>query len=74
LFSSSYTDIYSFIYFCAPMLSTNNIPAVLGKTLRIKVVVSDVFREVLRLKGAKIIYTNVVIDASQNRYIRLEPL
>jgi FtsZ-binding cell division protein ZapB len=55
-------------------VSTNNIPAVLGKTLRIKVVVSDVFREVLRPKGAKIIYANVVIDASQNRYIRLEPL
>jgi hypothetical protein len=53
---------------------TNNIPAVKGKTLRIKIVVSDVFREVLRLKGAKIIYANVVIDASQNRYIRLEPL
>jgi hypothetical protein len=53
---------------------SNQIPAVLGNTLRIKVVVSDVFREVLRLKGSKIIYANIVIDTSQNKYIRLEPL
>ena len=53
---------------------SNQIPAVQGNTLRIKVVVSDVFREVLRLKGSKIIYANIVIDTSQNKYVRLEPL
>jgi hypothetical protein len=53
---------------------TNNIPAVQGNTLRTKVVVSDVFREILKLKGSKGIYANVVIDTSQNKYIRLEPL
>ena len=53
---------------------SNQIPAVQGNTLRVKVVVSDVFREVLRLKGSKIIYANVVIDIQQNKYVRLEPL
>jgi acid stress-induced BolA-like protein IbaG/YrbA len=52
----------------------NSSPAVQGNTLRVKVVVSDVFREVLRLKGSKIIYANVAIDVPQNKYIRLEPL
>lgn len=53
---------------------SNQIPAVQGNTLRVKVVVSDVFREVLILKGSKIIYANVVIDIQQNKYVRLEPL
>lgn len=53
---------------------SNQIPAVQGNTLRVKVVVSDVFREVLRLKGSKIIYANVVIHIQQNKYVRLESL
>ncbi len=44
---------------------SNQIPAVQGITFRVKVVVSDVFREALRLKGSKIIYANVVIDMQQ---------
>ena len=53
---------------------SNGIPAVQGNTLRTKVIVSNIFREVLNLKGSRIIYANVVIDISQNKYIRLEPL
>lgn len=53
---------------------SNSIPALLGNNLRTKVVVSQIFREVLALKGSKMIYANVVIDISQNKYVRLEPL
>jgi hypothetical protein len=44
------------------------------KNQKTKVVVSDLFREVLRLKGSHIIYANIEIDKLQNKYIRLEPL
>jgi hypothetical protein len=53
---------------------SNSIPAVQGNTLRTKVVVLDLFREVLKLKGSRVIYANVAVDISQNKYIRLEPL
>jgi hypothetical protein len=53
---------------------TTNIPTVQGNTLKTKVVVTQLFREVLALKGSKMIYANVVIDISQNKYVRLEPL
>jgi DNA repair exonuclease SbcCD ATPase subunit len=53
---------------------SNYIPAVQGNYLRTKVVVSQIFREVLVLKGSKMIYANVLIDISQNKYIRLEPV
>jgi hypothetical protein len=53
---------------------SNNFPAVQGNTLRTKVVVNQVFREVLILKGSRVIYANVVVDMSQNKYVRLEPL
>jgi hypothetical protein len=53
---------------------SNGIPAVEGNMLRIKVVVNPLFRDVIRLKGKKVIYANVVIDVSQNKYIGLEPL
>jgi hypothetical protein len=43
-------------------------------TIRIKVVVSNVFREVLALKGSKVIYANIVIDTRQNKYVKLEPI
>ena len=52
---------------------SNNFPAVQGNTLRTKVVVNQVFREILTLKGSKVIYANVVIDTQQNKYVRLEP-
>ena len=41
--------------------------------LRTKVVVSKIFREILALKGS-FIYANILIDLSQNKYVRLEPL
>ena len=53
---------------------TTSIPTVQGNTLKTKVVVTQLFREVLALKGSKMIYANVVIDISQNKYVRLEPL
>jgi hypothetical protein len=51
-----------------------SIPAVSGNTLRTKVVVSQIFREALQLRSSKIIYANVLIDVSQNKYVRLEPV
>jgi hypothetical protein len=53
---------------------SNSIPAVQGNNLRTKVVVAQIFREVLALKGSKMIYANILIDLTQNKYIRLEPL
>ena len=53
---------------------TNNFPALQGNILRIKIVVNPLFREVLQLKGSKAIYANILIDMSQNKYVRLEPL
>ena len=53
---------------------SNHIPAVQGNNLRTKVVVAQIFREVLALKGSKMIYANILIDLSQNKYIRLEPV
>jgi hypothetical protein len=46
----------------------NNSPVLQGNTLKTKIVVNQVFREIL-LKGLKEIYANVVIDVSQNKYI-----
>jgi hypothetical protein len=54
-------------------LPSNKLPALQGNTLRTKVVVNQMFREILALKGSKEIYANVVIDVSQNKYVRLEP-
>jgi hypothetical protein len=51
----------------------NNIPVVEGKNLKTKVVVSQLFKEILQLKGSKMIYANIIIDRTQNKYIRLEP-
>lgn len=45
-----------------------------GNTLKTKVIVSQVFREILNLKGSKKIYANILIDVSQNKYIKLEPI
>jgi acid stress-induced BolA-like protein IbaG/YrbA len=45
-----------------------------GNELRIKVVVSQLFKEILQLKGSKMIYANIIIDRTQNKYIRLEPV
>jgi hypothetical protein len=53
---------------------SNSIPAVQGNNLRIKVVVAQIFCEVLALKGSKMIYANILIDLTQNKYVRLEPL
>jgi hypothetical protein len=53
---------------------SNSIPAVQGNNLRTKVVVEQIFREVLALKGSKMIYANILIDLTQNKYVRLEPL
>jgi hypothetical protein len=52
---------------------SNNIPVVQGNNLITKVVVSQLFREILQLKGSKMIYANIIIDTTQNKYIRLEP-
>lgn len=49
-------------------------PAVQGNNLRTKVVVAQIFREVLALKGSKMIYANILIDLVQNKYVRLEPV
>ena len=49
-------------------------PAVQGNNLRTKVVVAQIFRETLALKGSKMIYANILIDLTQNKYVRLEPL
>lgn len=48
--------------------------SVQGNKLRTKIVVNQVFREILTLKGSKTIYANIVIDSSQNKYVRLESL
>ena len=53
---------------------SNYIPAVQGNNLRTKVVVAQIFREVLALKGSKMIYANILIDLVQNKYVRLEPV
>ncbi|HKG70960.1 MAG TPA: hypothetical protein VKA87_03620 [Nitrososphaeraceae archaeon] len=52
---------------------SNNIPALQGNNLITKVVVSQLFREILQLKGSKMIYANIIIDITQNKYIRIEP-
>ena len=51
-----------------------SIPAMQGNELRTKVVVSQLFKEILQLKGSKMIYANIIIDRTQNKYIRLEPV
>jgi hypothetical protein len=43
-----------------------------GNKLRTRIVVNQVFREILTLKGSKTIYANILIDMPQNKYIRLE--
>ena len=53
---------------------SNNFSSLQGNNLRTKIVVNQLFREMLTLEGSKVIYANVVIDVSQNKYIRLEPL
>lgn len=53
---------------------SNYIPAVKGNNLRTKVIVAQIFREVLALKGSKMIYANILIDITQNKYVRLEPV
>ena len=58
----------------ARLSPTNTILPVNGNTIRVKVVVSNVFREVLALKGSKVIYANIVIDTRQNKYVKLEPI
>lgn len=49
-------------------------PSLQGNNLRTKVVVSQLFREILQLKGSKMIYANILIDVAQNKYVRLEPV
>lgn len=56
------------------VLPTNNTPKLQGNNLSTKVVVSQLFREILDLKGSKMIYANIIIDVSQNKYIKLEPI
>jgi hypothetical protein len=56
------------------VLQTNGTPKLQGNNLRTKVVVSQLFREILNLKGSKMIYANILIDVSQNKYIKLEPI
>jgi hypothetical protein len=53
---------------------TNSIPTLQGNNLRTKVILSQIFRDILNLKGPKMIYANILIDVSQNKYIRLEPI
>ena len=53
---------------------SNSIPSLQGNNLRTKVVVSQLFREILQLKGSKMIYANILIDVAQNKYVRLEPV
>jgi hypothetical protein len=48
--------------------------AIQGNTLKTKIVINQLFREILYLKGSKEIYANVVIDVAQNKYLKLEPL
>ena len=56
------------------VLLTNDTPKLQGNNLRTKVVVSQLFREILGLKGSKMIYANILIDVSQNKFIKLEPV
>lgn len=56
------------------VLPTNDNPKLQGNNLRTKVVVSQLFREILDLKGSKMIYANILIDVSQSKYIKLEPI
>jgi hypothetical protein len=56
------------------VLATNDTPKLQGNYLRTKVIVSQIFRESLNLKGSKEIYANILIDVSQNKYIKLEPI
>jgi hypothetical protein len=53
---------------------SNNFPASQESILRTRVVVNQIFRNILQLKGSKVIYANVVIDIHQNKYVRFEPL
>jgi hypothetical protein len=53
---------------------TRTLPAVQGNILRTKIVVNQLFREILPLKGARVIYANIVIETSRNKYIKLDPL
>jgi hypothetical protein len=47
-----------------------SIPALSGNTLRIKVVVNQIFREALQLRSSKIIYANLLIGASvRSKYL-----
>lgn len=48
-------------------------PAGKSNNLRTKVVVAQIFHETLALKGSKMIYANILIDLTQNKYVRLEP-
>jgi hypothetical protein len=54
--------------------TSDNIPMLQGNNLRTKVIVSQIFREILNFRGSKMIYANILIDVSQNKYIRLEPV
>lgn len=56
------------------LAKTRALPAVKGNILRTKIVVNQLFREILPLKGARVIYANIVIETSQNKYIKLDPL
>jgi hypothetical protein len=56
------------------VLPSNDFPMLQGNTLTTKVVVSQLFREILGLKGSKMIYANILIDVSQNKFIKLEPI
>lgn len=49
-------------------------PTSVRNKLRTKIVVNQVFREILTLKGSKTIYANIVIVTSKNKYVRLQPL
>ena len=53
---------------------SNNVPAPQGSILRTKIVVNPFFRDVIHLKGSKATYANTIINTSQNKYVRLEPL
>lgn len=55
-------------------IPTENTRTIQGTVLRTKIVVNQLFREVLQIKGWKNIYANILIDATQNKYIRLEPI
>jgi len=56
------------------VLPSNDFPMLQGNHLRTKVMVSQLFREILNFKGSKMIYANILIDVSQNKYIKLEPI